>query len=98
MATTPPGPDQPTTPAAGAGPGYTAPSAPSRGFTLDLARMPNPGNAEFVYVILAAIALFLLAWIADGITDRDWWVAFVALSVAYLISRGIAKASRVLEQ
>jgi len=59
--------------------------------------MPVLGNAEFAYVLLAAIALFFLAWIADGITDRDWWVAFVALSVGYLISRGIAKASRVLE-
>jgi hypothetical protein len=64
----------------------------------DLARMPIPGNAEFLIVVLASILLALLAWVADGISDAEWAVYFVAITVAYLISRGIAKASRVLEQ
>lgn len=60
--------------------------------------MPIPGNAEMVFLILVAIALGLLAWVADGLTDNDWWLSFTVLGAAYLLSRGIAKASRVLEQ
>ena len=96
MATTPPdqpqagtGPGAPTT----AGPGYRSPVS----FNVP-ARLPIPGNAEFVYVVVAALIIALLAWVADGIRDTDWldWVKWI--SAAYLISRGIAKASRVLEQ
>jgi lysylphosphatidylglycerol synthetase-like protein (DUF2156 family) len=60
--------------------------------------LPIPGNAEAVFLVLAALALAVLAWVADGLTDRDWWLAFVVLGAAYLLSRGIAKASRVFEQ
>ena len=63
----------------------------------DLARMPNFGNAEFVVLVLASIVLGLLAWVADGIRDTAWFTSFTAIVVAYLVSRGIAKASRVLE-
>ena len=62
------------------------------------ARMPWPGNAEATWVLLATLGLGILAWIADGISDEEVFWAFVAMSVAYLVSRGIAKASRVLEQ
>jgi hypothetical protein len=60
--------------------------------------LPLPGNAEAVFLVLVAVALGVLAWIADGLTDRDWFTAFIVLSAAYIISRGIAKASRVFEQ
>ena len=60
--------------------------------------LPIPGNAEAVFVVLAAIGLALLAWIADGISDRDWWTTFTVLAAVYILSRGIAKASRVFEQ
>jgi hypothetical protein len=72
--------------------GYTAMS------NLSVARMPIPGNAEFTFVVLAAIAMAILAWVADGIRDTDWFDWFKWIAAAYLISRGIAKASRVLEQ
>jgi hypothetical protein len=62
------------------------------------ARMPIPGNAEFAYLVIAAIFLAIVAWIADTLGARDWWTAFVFLSIAYILSRGVAKASRVLEQ
>jgi hypothetical protein len=99
MSTTPPeqpgatGPGTPTgaTPPAGA---YTA----SRPMVALPATLPIPGNAEIVFVVLAALALGVLAWIADGISDRDWWTTMTVLAAAYLISRGIAKASRVFEQ
>jgi hypothetical protein len=96
MATTPPPPEQPA--ATGTSAGYGAGPGLGRPGTWGVARMPVPGNAEMVVVILAAIALAILAWVADGLTDRDWWTSFTVFIAAYLISRGIAKASRVLEQ
>jgi hypothetical protein len=50
----------------------------------DIARMPIPGNAEFLVYVLALIV--------------DWLTFFTFTTVAYLLSRGVAKASRVLEQ
>lgn len=89
MSTTPPPDDSGTT---GTTYGATRPVVSIPG------TLPIPGNAEAVFLVLVAIALGILAWIADGLTDRDWFTAFIALSVAYIISRGIAKASRVFEQ
>ena len=68
-------------------------TAGSRG---DLARLPMLGNAEFGALVLieAFLALLLLD---DGWNTEDWAQATVFLGVAYLLSRGIAKASRVLE-
>ena len=62
------------------------------------ARMPIPGNAEFaVYFIIEII--FVIIWIAADSVDTHDWVWFTTILTAfYLISRGIAKASRVLEQ
>jgi hypothetical protein len=81
----------------------TPPEQPPRSpstFTINMpqARMPIPGNAEFLYVVLALILVALLAWVAAGIRDTDWLVYFRWISVAYIVSRGVAKASRVLEQ
>ena len=73
-------------------PGYTAMG------NFSMARMPNPGNAEFLYVVLALLLVALIALIADSITVRDWMLFFTVVSFAYIVSRGIAKASRVLEE
>jgi hypothetical protein len=62
------------------------------------ARMPIPGNAEFAYLIVAFLLLMIIAWISDSLNVNDWWTSFTWLSIAYILSRGIAKASRVLEQ
>ena len=60
------------------------------------ALMPTPGNAELVVLVLieAFLAILLLddKWNAD-----NWAFGTVVLGAAYLLSRGIAKASRVLE-
>ena len=62
------------------------------------ARMPIPGNAEAAVLIIAAIVISLVALFADSV-DSATWVDFMKwTTAAYLISRGIAKASRVLEQ
>jgi len=76
----------------------TQPSQPQRSMVSLPAVLPIPGNAELVFLVVVAVALGILAWVADGLTDNDWWLTFTVLAAAYLIGRGIAKASRVLEQ
>ena len=62
------------------------------------ARMPVPGNAEFLLFVILEIVIAIVAAAADSVTANDWVTATIWLGAAYLISRGIAKASRVLEQ
>jgi hypothetical protein len=92
MSTTPP--EQPTTPPSG---GYDRPGmGPSLGNVNAL--MPVPGNAELVVYILATILIAIIALAADQVDSGAFVTAFTALTFAYLLSRGIAKASRVLER
>jgi hypothetical protein len=86
MSTTPP-PEPPRAPY-----GYTI------GSNISLARMPIPGNAELAVLVFVEIVFTLIWIIADSFDTQGWVTATTALTVAYLISRGIAKASRVLEQ
>ena len=62
------------------------------------ARLPIPGNAEFaLYFVIEAILIII--WIvADSVNTNQWCIFTVALTAFYLLSRGIAKASRVIEQ
>ena len=62
------------------------------------ATMPVPGNAELLIYVLATIIIAIIALAADAVNSSDFVIAFTVLTFAYLISRGIAKASRVLEQ
>src|SRR5919201_866779 len=85
-------------PGAGAGggrPGYPSYTAMSN---LDIARMPIPGNAEFLFLVVALILLAIIAAIADTIGVAHGVDVFKWFGAAYLLSRGIEKASRVLEQ
>jgi hypothetical protein len=63
-----------------------------------VARLPIPGNAELAVYLLVWFVIFLCWVIADAVTVDDFVVLTVVLTFGYLISRGIAKASRVLEQ
>ena len=60
--------------------------------------LPVPGNAELAVWFLVEVILAIVAAVADGFTVNGWAVATMVLTAAYIISRGIAKASRVLEQ
>ena len=62
------------------------------------ARMPIPGNAEFAVYLLALIVAVFVCWIADSLGSADWFQFFLWTTIAYILSRGVAKASRVLEQ
>ena len=62
------------------------------------ARMPVPGNAEFALFAFIEI-VFIIIWIAAKSVDtRMWTILTTVLTAFYFLSRGIAKASRVLEQ
>ncbi len=62
------------------------------------ARMPIPGNAEFAVYLLALIVAAIVVAIADTLDVRNWFEFFTITTAVYILSRGIAKASRVLEQ
>jgi hypothetical protein len=62
------------------------------------ARMPLPGNAEFALYIAVEIVLVLIWIIAKSVNTELWSIFTVVLTSFYFLSRGIAKASRVLEQ
>ena len=68
------------------------------GATLDFARLPIPGNAEFLVYVIALIVFLLVALIDDHVDAGAWLTSATWITSAYLLSRGIAKASRVLEQ
>lgn len=86
-------PDQPTQQQA-------APPPPQRqpGMTIDVARLPIPGNAEFALYLAALIVAWIVVWPSDNLDASSWFQFFLFTTVAYILSRGIAKASRVLEQ
>jgi hypothetical protein len=75
-------------------------SRPSYGYhpgtTLDFARLPI--NPEFIVYLISLIVFLLVAVIDDHVDAGAWMDAAKWVTAAYLISRGIAKASRVLEQ
>ena len=92
MSTTPP--EQPPT----SGGGYDRPAGgPNVNFNLS-ALPVTPGNAEAVVWILATILIAIIALAADQVDSGAFVTAYTALTFAYLLSRGIAKASRVLER
>jgi hypothetical protein len=93
MSTTPP--EQPTTPQQPGG-GYGS-SGPNVNLNL-AALMPTPGNAELVVYILATIVVGIVTLADDRVNGPEFVTAFTFFTFAYLISRGIAKASRVLER
>jgi tryptophan-rich sensory protein len=86
MSTMPPG-DQPTTPS----------GAPAWSNMPQMARLPIPGNAEFLFYVVVVLITTIVIWVSDHLGSPEW-IEFVKwVSVAYILSRGIAKASRVLE-
>jgi len=62
------------------------------------ARLPVPGNAEFFFTIITFIVVAIVAGISDKVGWPEWLDIVKWIGAAYVLSRGIAKASRVLEQ
>jgi hypothetical protein len=84
MATAPPSPDPQRDPSAG-------------GDQLPLGLGMVPGNAELIVYVLALLVAMLVTWLDDGLASGAWLDFFKWATAAYLLSRGIAKASRVFE-
>jgi hypothetical protein len=59
--------------------------------------LPVPGNAELAIWFVVEVILAIVAAVASDFDAHGWAVATTWLTAAYVISRGIAKASRVLE-
>jgi hypothetical protein len=90
MSETPP--EQPAGTTGSSRPSMGMPSIPSG------ARMPLPGNAEFALYALIEFILIIVWIAADSVNTNQWCIFTVVLTAFYFLSRGIAKASRVLEQ
>jgi len=61
------------------------------------ARMPVPGNAEWLLWFIVEI-VFAVIWAASPSVNGTIFMAMTAIvTLGYLISRGIAKAGKVLE-
>jgi len=78
------------------------PSAPPPGYVAmpnwQGARMPIPGNAEWLLWLVVEI-VFAIIWAASPSVNGTIFMAMTAVvTLGYLISRGIAKAGKVLEQ
>ena len=78
--------------------GSTPPNRPIVGNTLATGRLPQLGNAEFAFIVVALIVAAIVAGFADTLNVNSWFDYFKWVSVAYILSRGVAKASRVFEQ
>jgi hypothetical protein len=81
-------------------PEHTPPVAPAPADEGPLmgGRMPILGNAEWAMWLLVEI-IFAIVWAASPAVDGGTFVQLTAIvTFAYLISRGIAKAGRVLER
>ena len=89
----------PEEPAGGASTSTTSSGGGGYGFQpVAGARMPIPGNAEFAVFFLIWVVLIII-WAASDAVDAALFVTLTTvLTFGYLLSRGIAKASRVLEQ
>jgi hypothetical protein len=86
-----PGPSEPRTPPPPAG-GYGPPNWPTG------ARLPIPGNAEWAMWLVVEV-IFAIIWAASpAVTGVTFMTMTAVVTFGYLVSRGIAKASRVLEQ
>jgi hypothetical protein len=77
------------------------PAAPPPGYGNAMmwqgARMPVPGNAEWLLWLVVEI-VFAIIWVASPSVNGTIFMAMSAIvTLGYLISRGIAKAGRVLE-
>jgi hypothetical protein len=60
--------------------------------------LPIPGNAEFLLYFVVVVFLIIVWAASDLVEARYFSLLLTVLTSFYFISRGIAKASRVLEQ
>lgn len=92
-------PEQPMAPPPPPPPPPSAPEYMGLGRTATTgAILPVPGNAELAIYLLATTVLAIIWAASDGLDAGGFATFFTWLTIGYILSRGIAKASRVLEQ
>jgi hypothetical protein len=57
-----------------------------------------PGNAELVVYVSAVVLVAIIALASDAVNSAAFVTSFTVLTLAYLVSRGIAKAGKVTER
>jgi len=60
--------------------------------------LPVPGNAELAVFLFVLVFLIVLWAATDAVNAALFATLMTVLTSVYILSRGIAKASRVLEQ
>jgi hypothetical protein len=60
--------------------------------------LPVPGNAELAVFFFILVFLIIIWAATDTVNAELFAILMTVLTSAYMLSRGIAKASRVLEQ
>lgn len=78
------------------------PEQPHRGYgysagTNPLAGMTLPVNPELLVFVVVMIIIGIITLASDSVDALGFVTALAVVTVGYLLSRGIAKASRVLE-
>ena len=63
----------------------------------NIGRLPIAGNTELIIYLLVWLVLVLLWLFSDEVNAGAFATLTVALTFGYLVSRGIAKAGRVVE-
>ena len=81
------------------------PSAPPSGAYTGIGRtpvtgaiLPVPGNAELAVYFVILVFLIVIWAVSDQVNAGLFSILLTILTSLYLLSRGIAKASRVFEQ
>jgi hypothetical protein len=94
----------PEQPAAPPPPPPPPPSGPVGGYSgigrtaVTGAILPVPGNAELAVFFVILVFLIVIWAATDALNAGLYSILMTVLTSFYLLSRGIAKASRVLEQ
>ncbi|MEN3342870.1 MAG: hypothetical protein V7644_2274 [Actinomycetota bacterium] len=94
----------PEQPAAPPPPPPPPPSGPVAGYSgigrtpVTGAILPVPGNAELAVFFVILVFLIVIWAATDALNAGLYSILMTVLTSFYLLSRGIAKASRVLEQ
>lgn len=53
---------------------------------------PSPKTTELIVLVLAVIGVFIAGIMDDSVNTETTWMLITALSIGYMLSRGLAKA------
>jgi hypothetical protein len=62
------------------------------GFMFSTEARPGIITSEFLLTLVTSVVVVIAAYISDTVPQRWGWAFFTAIIVAYIVSRGIAKA------